>query len=348
MRKTRTFHPPSRRGHLRLCAAGFLLLLAGACGDSAVNDDNDNDDDAGADPDARIGDAGPAGDGGPGTDGAPGPDASGDTQVTLSTYELEVGVNVDDPNGEGLMRWYGGLSTMPQGATVTNVTADTLELEENGTLRATTDVRLIGQGPLGALPAVQEQVWGVVALSAEELSTCQNSGPALHRGNLGQGELVVRLCGDSEQGRWCAEAVLDGQDLFRTCHSGVSALAKGWAEVWQNSQPPPDVYSDLSANVTVRDPFPFDPVEVTSLVVHGEGITETYVSAGPISGYPCYGSPPECFTLLYQPEGSIGDVLCPDPMGGMPPELYLTYEGTAAGQPFAGTAPAGQCMVMGP
>jgi hypothetical protein len=318
-------------------------VAASGCNDSEINDDGH---DAGVDPDAVAEDAGPK-DAGTDPDGATETDGGASALVEIATFELEVGVNVDDPAGEGLLRWYGGFYPAIQGGTVTGVTVDTLELTENGTLRVTTAPALQSQSALGQLPAVQEQVWGVVTLSAEELTTCQNSGPELHRGNWGQGELRVRLCGASDQGTWCDEEVIDGEVLFRTCHGGVSYLARGWVDVWENNQPPPPTYIDLGANVYVRDPFAYDPVEFTTLVVHGEGVTETYVIPETATGSPCYGTTPECFNLLYQTEGTVGEILCPGPNSpNFPPELYLTYEGTAAGQPFSGTAPADQCMLF--
>ena len=264
--------------------------------------------------------------------------------VLLSCYDLEFAVNVDAAEGESVLRWYGGFFLADEAAPVTNMSVDSLEFVKDGATRAMTGAAIRHTDPIEELPRGQREVMGTVVLTSGELDAC-GSGPGLHRGHRGSDEVLVRMHGTSDQGAWTSECEVWGDEMFISCHSGISTLARGDAYVWEdNPEPPPPTWVDISAYVTIDADTDFEDVEVTSLVVHGEGTEETFEAPTPGGYAGSYETPPVSMSLFYQGGGHLGDTLCPDWETGFPPTLYITYEGTAGGSmPFSGTAPANQC-----
>jgi hypothetical protein len=327
----------------------FILLCAtlAACGSSGGGGD------AGSDPAADMDGAADDGDGGEITpdalpdeifDPVPEIDATPGELVQIGCYELEFAVNVDVAEGASVLRWYGGFYPADEAAPITNMSVTALEFVKDGETRAMIGAALRYTDPLEELPRVQREVMGTVVLTPGELEAC-GAGPALVRGSRGTDEVLVRMQGISDQGAWAAECEVYGDEAFITCHSGISMLARGDAFVFEdNPEPPPPTWVDISAYVTIHSDRDFETVDVASLVVHGEGTVETFEAPEP-GGYPGTSeTPPESMSLSYQGGGHLGETLCPDWETGFPPDLYITYEGTAGGSmPFRGTAPANQC-----
>ncbi|MFH1437321.1 MAG: hypothetical protein ABIJ56_16560 [Pseudomonadota bacterium] len=327
----------------------LLLLFCAAlarCGSSVGGDDAG--DDPSGDPAADMDAAHETGDeeevdAAPDAPADPGSDAPVGELVQLGCYELEFAVNTDAAEGASILRWYGGFHLADEGMPVTNMSVDSLEFVKDGAERTMTGAALRYTDPIEELPRVQREVMGTVVLTSGELGAC-SGGPGLHRGSRGS-DVLVRMRGTSDQGAWASECEVYGDETFITCHSGISMLARGSAYVWEdNPEPPPPTWVDISAVVSIDALADFEEVEVTSLVVSGEGTGETFEAPTPAGHADTYATPPEAMSLFYQGGGHLGDTLCPDWETGFPPSLTITYEGTAGGtMAFSGTAPANQC-----
>lgn len=322
----------------------IFCLTAAACGSSVGGEDaaSDTDVDSSVDMDAahEIDEEGEAVE-----DVLPERDGPVGELVMLSCYELEFAVNTEAAEGESILRWYGGFYLADEGTTVTNMSVDSLEFVKDGDTRAMIGAALRYTDPIEELPRVQREVMGTVVLTSGELEAC-SSGPGLHRVYSGSDKVLVRMQGTSDQGEWAAECEVDGDRVLITCHSGISMHASGSAFVLEdNPEPPPPTWVDIHARVSLDVDTDFEEAQITSLVVHGEGTEETYEGTS-IRAVPDYiPTIPPFITIYCQEGGHLGDTLCPDWEIGFPVNLYITYEGTVDGAiPFAGTAPANQCV----
>jgi hypothetical protein len=309
------------------------VLVLAACGESGVHGDASTDPgedghvDVSSEPDAAV---------------DPAPDVAPGERVLIGCYEVEIAVNVDAAEGGSMFRWYGGFYLADESAPVTGLTVTHAEIVEDGVVRAISDPRLMGD-TIDELPRVQRTVLGKVVVTGPENDACVSSGPALTRGHPGTDDVIVRLSGSSDQGPWGATCTVDDDDVIHTCHTGISGMAEGSAynDLFPDTVPYWQI--DLSGTVRFADPVDIaDPV-VTSLVLHGEGASETWTAPEPTASPCTWSTPPECLVLGYMGEGRLPEALCPDIATGFPPELVLVYSGTAGAHAFSGAAPAGQC-----
>jgi len=272
----------------------------------------------------------------------PAPDTAAGDLVQIGCYEIEIAVNVDAPAGGSMFRWYGGFYLVDETATVTNLTIGSAEIVEDGAARPIIDPWLMGD-VIDELPRVQRRVFGKIEVTSPESASCVSSGPALTRGHPGTDDVLVRLSGGSDQGPWSAECTVDSDDVIHTCHTGISGIADG--SVFNDLFPdaPPYWQIDLGATVRFADPVLIPEPTVTSIVLSGEGASETWTAPDPTASACTWSTPPECLTVGYMGEGRLPEDLCPDIATGHPPELVVFYSGTAGAYAFSGAAPAGQC-----
>jgi hypothetical protein len=328
--------------HIRRLGILCACLAGSGCSSGSGGDDDDGTGDA-----DRSGDTdAPADDGG----GEAADEATGDTDagglVFIGCHELEIACNIGATDGRARLRWYGGLY-LPEGSPpVTHASVTGLQVVDGPDVRIALEPELEG-GPLDALPGLQELVFAWVDALPEEEAACASSGLSLRRGALGPDDTIVRVQGTSDQGSWESECVMQGNATLWTCHDGLSAMARGSANTWPTGTDGP--WAQASAEVAMREPTAVadGEVSVTSFELHGEGVADVFAMT-PVTGTPCtWSDPPTCLSLGYT-GAPIPDVLCPDIATGFPVQLYIVYEGTAAGNPFGGAAPANQCMTGTP
>jgi hypothetical protein len=320
----------------RIVITVTVLVLA-ACGESGMQGDASTDPGEDGHVDAPVDVASEP-------DGAvdPVPDVPPDERVLIGCYEVEIAVNVDASEGGSMFRWYGGFYLADESAPVTGLTVTHAVIVEDGVERGITDPWLMGE-TIDELPRVQRRVFGKIVVTVPEHDACVSSGPSLTRGHPATDDVLVRLSGGSDQGPWSATCTVDDEDVLHTCHTGISGMAEG--SVFNDLFPDTTPYWQIDLSATVRFADPVDVVDpvVTSLVLHGEGASETWTAPDPTADPCTWSTPPECLVLGYMGEGRLPEELCPDIATGFPPELVLIYSGTAGAHAFSGASPAGQC-----
>lgn len=272
-------------------------------------------------------------------DGGEGADAGG-SLVVLYGDELEFAVNADSPD-RSRVRFRGSFSRAPGVAAVTSARVTSFSITTAGGTREASNAQPPGGGTLDPLPLTQQTIFADLAATDDDLALCAPATPALHRGTPGVHDLVVRLAGTSSQGDWSAEATVTGDDVLITCHGGLGSHGSGTAALIRSPDPIGDT-SNLSVVVHLLAAPASDTVTVDSLVVAGEGVSETFAVPAGTTGTPCDGGRP-CVVLSYAGSALVPGSLCPA-LPTMPPQIYFLYSGSIDAGPFSGAAPAGQCQ----